>query len=387
MVNLHGIKNFTLRVKCPKTKQRSKKFKFFQIKKIKANKNNKNNHNMKKKNYVNSKKNHNHQDYLPPNIHNIYANSESPSSIMLSWSSLHYDNHSKRRRRNINEIDGYIIGYGQGIADACWRYLPKNVDNYTINKLKPNTKYVLSIRAFRNDIKGRVTYLIVTTQDSNLDNQQNLIKHKILTPRSVWMSWPHNIIKIVKPKKGYYKRWSRSSHRIQLENLKLKNKKYKISYKNFNGKQNYAIVARGNNIVLNNLAPFTKYIITICQDQSEFVYHDVNNCIQNYTITTDPDLPSDSPSHLDVKLLQNGILQIFWNECIFPNGQVLKNEISNFDIISVSGNDNSAIIAPVDSKSNYTFAIEMKNTVGYSPISKFYTFDLSKYNNYTIQHN
>ena len=84
----------------------------------------------------------------------------SDKSITIYW---------RPPRKNRIMVRGYTIGWGKGIPDEVTQIVDDKHRNFVISNLKPNSEYVISLRAYNNIGDGRPIYETVRTKDKDYE--------------------------------------------------------------------------------------------------------------------------------------------------------------------------------------------------------------------------
>ncbi|XP_045125604.1 neogenin-like isoform X4 [Portunus trituberculatus] len=91
-------------------------------------------------------------------------------------------------------LRGYTIGWGRGVPDIYSKIVDSKQRSYIIDKLEPNTEYVISLRAFNSVGDGQPVYEQVRTRPEEEEIAPTLetpvgVKAVVLTPFTVALQW------------------------------------------------------------------------------------------------------------------------------------------------------------------------------------------------------
>lgn len=144
-------------------------------------------------------------------------------------------------------VRGYIIGYGEGVPDVNWRYLNSSQRNVTLKNLKPQTQYVISVRAFNNVGKGHVIYDIVHTKEASAASPHlpppTHLRSRMLSPTTALLQWSDPSLD--------------PTQRIADERY------YNVYYQSVPNGKNLSVIVKALQVTLYDLLPNKNYRFTV----------------------------------------------------------------------------------------------------------------------------
>ncbi|GFO41078.1 neogenin [Plakobranchus ocellatus] len=272
------------------------------------------------------------------------------TSISLSWS---------RPKFTGSQVHGYIVGYGQFIPEAYRVVLPRTQQNYTINFLRPNSKYIVSVRAFNQIGESQPSFRKVRTLKATLKNIPLLAPVQLRvqsdSPTSLMVSW-------VDPVLG-------SSQEV------LEGRSYVIRYSPLSGESYKYTGTVSLHRKLTGLKPATSYEISVKAVIAN-ISSDWSLPVLNSTHQT---TPSSAPQNITVQPVMGNPteLQLSWTEPQHSNGKILEYFIyrslnpslasKEWEIVAT---DQQAIrLKGILPHKVYYFRLQARNRVGYGPLS------------------
>lgn len=100
------------------------------------------------------------ESVVPNSPYGLKAKAQA-NTITISW---------KPPRDNKILVRGYTIGWGKGIPDVYTKVVDAKVREYEIKDLKPNSEYVISLKAYNDIGDGRPVYDTTRTREQNDDD-------------------------------------------------------------------------------------------------------------------------------------------------------------------------------------------------------------------------
>ena len=286
-------------------------------------------------------------------------------------------------RKNRIKGRGYTIGWGKGIPDEVTQIVDDKHRNFVIANLKPNSEYVISLRAYNNVGDGRPIYETVRTKDKGYDGPEAgaapLIPpvglHAIvLSSSTVVLTWvdsslPRN--QVIPDARYYVIRYSLvSQDNAKDEDLLDDDSLKHYSYRN----------ATDLNLMIDDLRPASEYefAVKIVRGRRQSPWSLVVNN------RTREDAPASSPR--DVLIRQGaGInsLHLSWRPPRFTNGHIngyviqyttnRRSEDRDWFVEAVIGDGTMATIRNVLPDTTYYFKMSARNNKGYGPPGQIVT--------------
>ncbi|KAI8490708.1 neuregulin binding [Branchiostoma belcheri] len=109
-----------------------------------------------------------------------------PNSIRLMWAPPAGPD---------SQLQGYVIGYGQGVADVERVQVGPYVTTYVLRNLEPDSQYVVSLRAFNRIGDGEPVYVTASTSLTAAPDQTGPlmppvgVKAVVLSPNTILVFW------------------------------------------------------------------------------------------------------------------------------------------------------------------------------------------------------
>ena len=98
-------------------------------------------------------------------------------------------------------LRGYKIGWGKGIPDEVFKLVDDSQRSFVIRGLKPNSEYIITLRAYNNIGDGRPRYETMRTKEENADD------FEVATP----LATPYNVHARILSSKTSLVTWSDST--------------------------------------------------------------------------------------------------------------------------------------------------------------------------------
>ncbi|KAL3287322.1 hypothetical protein HHI36_001797 [Cryptolaemus montrouzieri] len=266
------------------------------------------------------------------------------------------------------KIRNYILGWGKGIPDMFAQELDEKTRSHMIERLEPNSEYVISIRASNQMGAGNPAYAKVRTQDEPPpEPQQPLIppiglKAHVLSTTSVVLYWTDTTLsktQIIKDSRYYVVKYAAD-------------KSLRSKYLN----------VTDLNVMINDLKPNTLYEFTVklVKGRKESPWSMV------VTNTTWDTPPSAAPRDLDVHLLDDHsqMVEVTWQPpkmsgaritgyIIFYSDNATKSD-REWSVLAIKDDKHSSIIPDLKPFTEYFFKIQARNSRGYGPFSPIVSF-------------
>ena len=280
-------------------------------------------------------------------------------------------------RKNRIKGRGYTIGWGKGIPDEVTQIVDDKHRNFVIDNLKPNSEYVISLRAYNNVGDGRPIYETVRTKDKGYDGPEAAaplippvgLHAIVLSSSTVVLTWvdsslPRN--QVIPDARYYVIRYSLVSQDKDDDSLEPVRH---YSYRN----------ATDLNLMIDDLRPASEYdfAVKIVRGRRQSPWSlMVNN-------RTREDAPASSPR--DVLIRQAGInsLHLSWRPPRFTNGHIngyviqyttnRRSEDRDWFVEAVIGDGTMATIRNVLPDTTYYFKMSARNNKGYGPPGQIVT--------------
>lgn len=276
-------------------------------------------------------------------------------------------------------VQGYVVGYGEGVPDVNWQYIEGHRRNVTIRNLKKGTQYVISVRAYNSEGKGPVTYELVYTNENSIPffsppPPPTNLRCKAISPTSVTLEWidpslpPQNL---------------RSSTITD-------NRYYNVHYQSINPSTGQLVerseTAKKLQVTINGLTPATTYqfkVRTVKDGQAG----QFSMTVANRTHETAPGSP---PRSVSVTLLitdeelGTGKALVQWRPPRLTNGKITDYMVQFTDNVELASENwqfimvkhkSEAIVENLEVGNSYYFRVQARNSYGYGPksdITKLY---------------
>ncbi|GFS12181.1 neogenin [Elysia marginata] len=241
------------------------------------------------------------------------------TSIQMSWA---------RPKFTGSQVTGYIVGYGRFIPEAYRVVLPGTKETYTITGLIPNSRYIISVRAFNTIGESQPSFRRVRTRKVPPVKAPLLAPSKLSiqsdSPTSLVVTW---VDPAIKDKKQM-----------------LDGRTYLIRYSPMSGESYTYKEVGGLQFHLSNLNPGTLYEFSVKtvrgNSSSEWSLSVVNSTQQ----TT----PSSAPHNVTISISQGNPteLQVKWRPPRRPNGEIEDSRAAPSDVtlFSLQGNSTTASV-------------------------------------------
>lgn len=191
-------------------------------------------------------------DYNRKNLIIIAARATS-DTITISW--------APPRNTNIM-VRGYTVGWGKGIPDVYTKVVDGKRRSFTIDKLKPNSDYVISLRAYNQMGDGEPVYYNLRTRETSEEDEEDNgpsmaqlpppvgLRAIVLSPTSVVLYWTDTSLprtQVVNDNRYYVVRY------LPTEALSLGQKRSQVKHVN----------TTELNTILDDLRPGTQYEFSV----------------------------------------------------------------------------------------------------------------------------
>ncbi|XP_059471405.1 neogenin isoform X2 [Neocloeon triangulifer] len=268
-------------------------------------------------------------------------------------------------------VRGYTIGWGPGIPDVFSQVVEGKQRYYHIQNLKPNSEYVISVRAYNNMGDGQPVYESVRTREEPiLEVATPLLppvglEAVVLTAQSVVVYWTDSQLpknQEVTDGRHYVVRYTSYHH--------SSNPRYK-----------YTNTTQLNTVIV-DLKPNTQYEFTVKVVKA----HRESPWSMVVYNTTQEASPATAPRDLTVVSSEGSItnVNLNWQPPKTPNGQVVGYIITytidhnkpekDWAMEDISGDRMTTSIKNLNPDTTYYFRIQARNKMGYGPFSNIVTF-------------
>ena len=267
-------------------------------------------------------------------------------------------------------VRGYTIGWGKGIPDEVTQIVDDKHRDFVIPNLKPNSEYVISLRAYNNIGDGRPIYETVRTKDKSYDLESATplippvgLHAIVLSSSTVVLTWMDSTLHSNQliPDSRYY---------IVQYNPVIEDDEPQYSYRN----------ATDLNIMIDDLRPATEYefAVMVIRGRQKSRWSLV---VSNRTRTA---APASAPR--DIKIRQNGprSLNLQWRPPKFTNGHINGYVIQyttdprapdrDWFVEAVVGEGTMATVRNLNPDTKYFFKMSARNTKGYGPSGSVVSF-------------
>ncbi|XP_044744590.1 neogenin isoform X2 [Coccinella septempunctata] len=266
------------------------------------------------------------------------------------------------------KIRNYILGWGKGVPDMLSEELDDKTRSYMIERLEPNSEYVISLRASNQIGAGIPAYANVRTQDEPPpEPPQPLIppiglKAHVLSTDSVVLYWTDTTLgktQIIKD-----------------------NRYYVVKYEAEKSMKSKFLNVSDLNLMISDLKPNTLYefSVKLVRGRKESPWSMV---VTNSTWDT---APSAAPRDLDVHMTEDESQQVelSWQPpkmagsritgyIIFYTDNVTKSD-REWSVLAIKGDKHTSIIPDLKPFTEYFFKIQARNSRGNGPFSTVVTF-------------
>jgi len=270
-------------------------------------------------------------------------------------------------------VRGYTIGWGKGIPDEYTKVVDNKQRYFVIEDLKPNSEYVISLRAYNNIGDGRPIYETTRTSDEQPHEPATPLVppvglHAIvLSSTTVVLTWMDSTLprnQLITDNRYYIVRYTST--------LSMKAERPKHNYRN----------ATDLNAMLDDLRPNTEYEFTVKvvkgRRQSPWSLVVFNK--------TQEAAPASPPRDLAV-IGDSGdpsTITLTWLPPRKPNGRIngyvifytvdKRKEDREWVVEGVVGDKTATEIEQLDPSTKYYFKIQARNSKGYGPLSPVVMF-------------
>lgn len=270
-------------------------------------------------------------------------------------------------------VRGYTIGWGKGIPDEYTKVVDNKQRYFVIEDLKPNSEYVISLRAYNNIGDGRPIY--ETTRTSNEQPHEPAtplvppvgLHAIVLSSTTVVLTWMDSTLprnQLISDNRYYIVRYTST--------LSMKADRPKHNYRN----------ATDLNAMLDDLRPNNEYEFTVKvvrgQRQSPWSLVVFNK--------TQEAAPASPPR--DLAVIGNNAdptsITLTWLPPRKPNGRIngyvifytvdKRKEDREWVVEGVVGDKTATEIEQLDPNTKYYFKIQARNSKGYGPLSPIVMF-------------
>ena len=281
-------------------------------------------------------------------------------------------------RNNVILMRGYTIGWGKGIPDEYTDVVDDKERLFVIKNLKPNSEYVISLRAYNNIGDGRPIYETIRTKDESADEPSTPLQPPyglnamIMSSNTALLTWidsslPQN--QLIPDNRYYIVRYT-TTKSVQMN-------KPKHHYGN----------SSNLNVMLYDLKPNTEYefVVKVVKGRRQSMWSMVT---QN---KTDEAAPTSPPRDLVVRQQEGSprTLVLKWRPPKSSNGNVngyiiqyTKNRRAkeiDWSVEAIVGDETHAKIHNLTPDTKYYFKIGARNSKGYGPFSQVASFSIPRH--------
>ncbi|XP_059093555.1 neogenin-like isoform X2 [Tigriopus californicus] len=294
-----------------------------------------------------------------PNPPNSLKAKAYDSRIEISWTPP---------RDNKILVRGYTIGWGKGIPDEYTKVVDDKQRDFAIKGLKPNSEYVISLRAYNNIGDGRPIYETIRTSDEIHDEPLSpfsppiKLHARILSSKTALLTWLDSSLpkNQVIPDHRYYI--------VRYTSVKtLSTNKPRHEYRN----------STDLNVMIDNLRPSTEYEFTVKvvkgRRQSRWSLVALNH--------TEEAAPGSPPRDLSLRSKSGDpeTVVLSWRAPKIPNGQIngyvihytidKRAEDRDWYVKPLLGDHTTTTISNLVPSTKYFFKISARNSKGSGPVS------------------
>ncbi len=266
-------------------------------------------------------------------------------------------------------VRGYTVGWGRGIPDEYTSVVDAKQRGHVIVGLRPNSEYVISLRAYNNIGDGRPIYETIRTRDENDEAEEAArfsapllppggLFARILSAKTALLTWmdsslPRN--QLIPDDRYYIVRYT--------ESKSLQTHKPKHQYRN----------STDLNVMLDDLKPDTEYefVVKVLKGRRQSRWSMV---ALNRTQEASPGSP---PRDLVVRANGASGVSLRWRPPKATNGRINGYLIQYTDdkraddrkwfVEAVAGEGTSAVIRNLRPDTKYYFKVGARNSKGYGP--------------------
>ncbi|XP_071745150.1 neogenin isoform X2 [Lepeophtheirus salmonis] len=269
-------------------------------------------------------------------------------------------------------VRGYRMGWGKGVPDEYIHVVDEKQRFFRITDLKPNSEYVISLRAYNNIGDGRPIYETVRTQEE--------YEEEVLTP----LLPPVGLHTIVLSSYSIVLTWVDSSlpknqvvsdYRYYIVRYAPVNKSpIKYQYRN----------STDLNCMIDDLRANAEYEFTVKIIKGRRM-SPWSLVAMNKTLEAEP---SSAPRDLIIDSVGDGTVELSWIAPKYPNGRIngyiiqyTKNRKAaeiEWYVEAVVGAETEATLNGLDMDAKYFFKMSARNNKGYGPTSQVVSFKTPK---------
>ncbi|KAJ8924156.1 hypothetical protein NQ315_006940 [Exocentrus adspersus] len=262
----------------------------------------------------------------------------------------------------------YILGWGKGIPDMYSQELGESNRTYVIERLEPNSEYVLSLRASNQVGAGPPIYTTVRTQDEPPPEPSAALfppmglKAQVLSSTSVVLFWTDPTLK-----QSQYVR---------------DNRYYIVKYTDEKTQRSRYLNVTDLNVMVDDLKPNTLYdfSVKLVKGRKESSWSMV---VQNRTWELPPNV---APRDLDVHLKdeESQLVELTWQPPKITNGRITGYVIlysdnksypdAEWNVSAIKGDVHSSVVYDLKPFTVYYFKVQARNSRGYGPFSNLVSF-------------
>ncbi|CAL1539569.1 unnamed protein product [Lymnaea stagnalis] len=257
-------------------------------------------------------------------------------------------------------LHGYVVGYGQFIPEVYRKILGPSQMSYTIKSLKPDSEYIISVRAFNQIGESSPTFILARTKEVPVQPLAFLTPVKLTvqaeSESSLKLTW--------------------SDPAISNSQRAMDGRAYLIRYSPLSGEAYSYINTSDQVLVLTNLEPGTQYEVSIKAvkgtNSSQWSLPVVNS--------TQEIAPRSAPENIVASRhpIQLNYILLSWTEPKTPNGIIEEYIIyltpnPTLDTklwVVMKTKRREAKIGVITPHTIYYFKLQAMNKAGYGPLSK-----------------
>ncbi|XP_018329042.1 neogenin isoform X2 [Agrilus planipennis] len=272
------------------------------------------------------------------------------------------------------KVRNYILGWGKGVSDIYTKELDEKQRSYVIEKLEPNSDYVISLRASNQKGAGLQLYANVRTRDepppeivSPLIPPVGL-KAQVLSSSSVVLYWTDTSL-------------SKSQY--------VRDRYYVVKFTAEKSSKSKYVNVTDPYVKIDDLKPFTMYefSVKVVKGRRESPWSMV---VQNATWENPPNSPPKNLSVVSVEG-EGQVLKLQWQPLKLQTGRVTGYVIlyttnttkrdREWSAQAVKGDENSVIISDLEPNTEYFFKVQARNSGGNGPFSALASFRTGYFSN------
>ncbi|KAK2725812.1 neogenin-like isoform X1 [Artemia franciscana] len=269
-------------------------------------------------------------------------------------------------------VRGYTLGWGKGIPDVYRNLVDGKQRSFTIEKLEPNSEYVISLRAHNSKGEGRPIYETMRTREESVSEPSTPLttplglKAVVLSSSTVVLYWTDPSLVRNRPTND--------------------NRYYVVRYTPYFGSATNVRYRYFNstdlNCMIDDLKPNTQYEFTVkvMKGRRESAWSLV---VLNTTFEA---APSSAPRDLTVVPMEDNptMINLNWQPPKQPNGQITGYVIfyttdnsqrdRDWVVEAIVGDKMTTLIKGLTLDTTYFFKIQARNNKGYGPLSPVVTY-------------